>query len=51
MNGYLHGTQEYKNKDFSMVLYTYVHCSAHSSNLALKNTNLLSSIQNCIETI
>ncbi|KAL4100912.1 hypothetical protein QTP88_020937 [Uroleucon formosanum] len=49
MSGYLHGAQEYINKDFPMALY--VHCSAHSLNLALANASSLPAIRNCISTI
>uniref|UniRef100_A0A2S2QIH3 Repressor of the inhibitor of the protein kinase n=1 Tax=Sipha flava TaxID=143950 RepID=A0A2S2QIH3_9HEMI len=49
MSGYLHGAQEYIKKDFPMALY--VHCSAHSLNLALANACSLPSIRNCISTI
>ncbi|KAL4084918.1 hypothetical protein QTP88_027785 [Uroleucon formosanum] len=49
MSGYLHGAQEYIKKDFPMALY--VHCSAHSLNLALANASSLPTIRNCISTI
>lgn len=49
MSGYLHGAQEYIKKEFPMALY--VHCSAHSLNLALANACSLPSIRNCIGTI
>lgn len=49
MSGHLHGAQEYIRKDFPMALY--VHCSAHSLNLALANASSLPSIKNCIGTI
>lgn len=50
MSGYLYGAQEYiKKKDFPVALY--VHCSAHSLNLALTNASSLPSIRNCISII
>ncbi|XP_050058793.1 52 kDa repressor of the inhibitor of the protein kinase-like [Aphis gossypii] len=49
MSGYLHGAQEYIKKEFPTALY--VHCSAHSLNLALANASSLPTIRNCISTI
>lgn len=49
MSGYLHGAQAYVRKDHPMALY--VHCSAHSLNLALADSCSLATIRNCIGTI
>lgn len=48
-SGYLHGAQACIQKDFPMALY--VHCSAHSLNLALSNSSSLPLIRNFMGTL
>lgn len=46
MSGYLHGAQAYVRQECALALY--VHCSAHSLNLAIADSCSLPNVRNCI---
>lgn len=46
MSGYLHGAQAYVRQECPLALY--VHCSAHSLNLAIADSCSLANVRNCI---